>query len=833
MKKKPLFIRGFGIYCSNSSSNNPKIIEVLFQRKNEKKYSSLGNFKLSLSFGTQILKIEELFFNNIERIKFIIKEAYGGKKAYINNIYLYEHLPNFNINVTYQDDDININDESKSNIIVKNLGNSNKLNLKDLNMNEITNSNNSNNNKEKIVSNNLPTRTTDILITESDLTEKPRKKKKKYFTLQSTKENFKNNSQNNEMFNKNIKTINLNIDKNQSEEKINKKENGEEEKQNISLVSDNEEIIEENISIQTYKKDLYNKNNIIFTNTDAQNNTLENNNIINTISNISDKNKVYNNENFKNKFNEYDLRISNIENDVNNLKEVINEILTNFNQIFNLNKNNFQNYKNEIKYNNILVECKKYIDNKISSTFENVNNNKINYYNNINENNNDNNLLNINTYNIKPFEKCKKIDFESLDNKLNEANNAIKNEHIHRQNCILTKLTKSKDKKSNKSMNIVHNQNIGNTKFKKYMNKLLENDNSFNKENIRNKTMNLTPILNHMNLNHYLANKNTKNTSAKNKVNNNNKNLFPIKFDCNLIKKNKITNLFEYYRINGLKQYMQRNNNIITNLNKKNNNTKKVNRYDLEEKLSEYMRKRFKNYIRKTNTNISNKSPNLHKYYLNSKNNNLSTEKNSVSPNSITNKGKNKLYLNLNKSYFKNNNKMIYSKMNKNSNNSSKNNSINNNRNKNKKNNNKFLFTNNFNNAIRKNLSNKNKNIKNRNNVNLTTYNSIISNNELKNTYKLNFHKNCHHNLHNNGNKTTYHSRGKSKNDIDIIHYSQFNNNNNYNLHNYNNIMNTNLYEFNNNINDNSNLVNNFNPYCFESQNYKNDNLGINNINLI
>ena len=566
---------------------------------------------------------------------------------------------------------------------------------------------------------------------------------------------------------------------------------------------------------------------------------------------------TFENENIKNHQIEENSINSNNSKYNNYLKNIIiNRIVTS------INKNNSKNAKklnsvnyyqkmrlktspNNIKNNNINlslsinnsinnnIKQKKYLKEINYNSNKSQNNNKINYYNNINENNNDNNLLNINTYNIKPFEKCKKIDFESLDNKLNEANNAIKNEHIHRQNCILTKLTKSKDKKSNKSMNIVHNQNIGNTKFKKYMNKLLENDNSFNKENIRNKTMNLTPILNHMNLNHYLANKNTKNTSAKNKVNNNNKNLFPIKFDCNLIKKNKITNLFEYYRINGLKQYMQRNNNIITNLNKKNNNTKKVNRYDLEEKLSEYMRKRFKNYIRKTNTNISNKSPNLHKYYLNSKNNNLSTEKNSVSPNSITNKGKNKLYLNLNKSYFKNNNKMIYSKMNKNSNNSSKNNSINNNRNKNKKNNNKFLFTNNFNNAIRKNLSNKNKNIKNRNNVNLTTYNSIISNNELKNTYKLNFHKNCHHNLHNNGNKTTYHSRGKSKNDIDIIHYSQFNNNNNYNLHNYNKIMNTNLYEFNNNINDNSNLVNNFNPYCFESQNYKNDNLGINNINLI
>ena len=101
----------------------------------------------------------------------------------------------------------------------------------------------------------------------------------------------------------------------------------------------------------------------------------------------------------------------------------------------------------------------------------------------------------------------------------------------------------------------------------------------------------------------------------------------------------------------------------------------------------------------------------------------------------------------------------------------------------------------------------------------------------MKNTYKLNFHKNCH-NFHTNGNKTTYHSRGKSKNDIDIIQYSQVNNINN-NLRNYNNIMNTNLYEFNNNINDNSNLVNNFNPYCFESQNYKNKNFGINNINLV
>ena len=59
MKRKPLIIRGFGIYCSKSSSYNPKIIEVFCQRKNKQKYESLGKFKLSLSIGTQILTTEE------------------------------------------------------------------------------------------------------------------------------------------------------------------------------------------------------------------------------------------------------------------------------------------------------------------------------------------------------------------------------------------------------------------------------------------------------------------------------------------------------------------------------------------------------------------------------------------------------------------------------------------------------------------------------------------------------------------------------------------------------------------------------------------------------
>ena len=503
----------------------------------------------------------------------------------------------------------------------------------------------------------------------------------------------------------------------------------------------------------------------------------------------------------------------------------------------NINKNNINlslSINNTINNN---TNHSKNVKDIIYNTNKSKDNNRIDYYHNITENNNFK-IFGKNSYNIKPFQKAKKIDFQSLDNKISgnnmkninfNTNNLIKNENMHRQNYILSKLTMNKEKKLNKSINLGHNQRVGNNKFKKYMNKLLENDNSFNKNNIKNKTMNLTPILNHMNINHYLKNKNEKNESSKRKVNNN-KNLFPIKFDCNYIKKNKITNLFEYYRINGLKQYMQRNNNIINNLNKKANNENNTNKYDLEEKLSEYMKKRFKNYIKKTNTNTSiktNKSHNLYKYYLNSKNNtknNIRVEKNSFSPNSMTNKGKNKLYQNLNKSNAQSNNsKMIYHKYSNNSNNSSKDSNIN----KNNKNNNNFLFKANFNNIIRKNISNKNKNIKNRNNRNVTTYNDIINNNELKNTYYLNYNKINH----SSGYKTTYHSRDKAKNYMDLINYTQVNNN--INLNNYNNRINNNLYEFNNNMNNNIKMVDNLSPYCFERKKFNDSEFGSNDINLI
>ena len=92
MIKRPLLIRGLGIYCPNKLDINPKLIEVLICKKDEN-YTSLGNFELSLSSGTQVLSTEEFLFNDVIYIKFIIKASFGGSRTYLSNIYLYEHLP--------------------------------------------------------------------------------------------------------------------------------------------------------------------------------------------------------------------------------------------------------------------------------------------------------------------------------------------------------------------------------------------------------------------------------------------------------------------------------------------------------------------------------------------------------------------------------------------------------------------------------------------------------------------------------------------------------------------------------------------------------------------
>ena len=380
MKKKPLLIRGFGVYCSQSTLYNPKIIEVLYQKKNSNKFISLGNFKLSLSIGTQLLTTEETIFSDIEKIKFIIKETYGGNKICINNIYLYEYLPSVDFTMSYQNTE---KGENTNNLINKNIFNNNSksINLADLSINDITKDNCNNNalkeeikKNAKIFSNNLPTRTTEILITESDLTDKkPVSHKNNFLSLEI--KNINKNENKNKI--RKITNESYNLNKNQNLKK-------EEEKQDNAYTSFNEELLQKNIAVHTNPKDIFNNSNIIFTTNELKNLTTDNNfneNILNTISNLSNINNNNNDKmnaykmNVKNKINEYEIRIANIEKDVNNLKELINEILNNMNRVMLQNKN-----KDENEYNFIMTECKNYIDNKINNICETLGNNQKNYY---------------------------------------------------------------------------------------------------------------------------------------------------------------------------------------------------------------------------------------------------------------------------------------------------------------------------------------------------------------------------------------------------------------------------------------------------------------------
>ena len=444
MKKKPLLIRGFGIYCSKSTLNNPKIIEVLYKKKNSNKYTSLGNFKLSLSIGTQLLTTDETIFNDIEKIKFIIKETYGGNKICINNIYLYEYLPSVDFTMSYQHLILNT-EENDNNTKIINLGEISMNNITKENNNNII-KNNENKKEEKVFSHNLPTRTTEILISESDLTDKkPINKKKNFFEIGN--KNFKKNDN---------KDINI-------------KE--EEEKQNATYTSFNEDLLQKNIAVHSKPKDIFNNSNIIFTTTEAKNFTTENNineNILNTISNLSNINNYDKFSSFKinvkNKINEYDIRISNIEKDVNNLKELINSILNNINQLMIQNKS-----KNENDYNYILTECKNYIDNQMTNICETLGNNQRNYYYDTqpyiyNQSYSINsNVIHPNLYNGSEifYNNDKNISTENITYKNNYTNTNInmKATNNFRNKMNISKIIKKKLKKPQLTQEIANNFN--------------------------------------------------------------------------------------------------------------------------------------------------------------------------------------------------------------------------------------------------------------------------------------------------------------------------------------------------------------------------------------
>ena len=813
-------------------------------------YKGINNFNngyIQVDYDI-VQKIKEKYFSNDEdcniNCDIIVENIKNNLHNKITTIYYLllkeKNEKNSDDYNYFKNKDKNKNNENNS---TNNNYNDNKDNKSDLNSDKITldlttnkNRDNNDNNYNNVMNNEQKNEKSPSFAKMTEKTEKIKnseinseENENEKFRFTKKIENNSNNQNNEKRFNiRNIKKILFNNSNKNSENNSNNKIDNnnikDDKKENITINNDNNEKRFNILVINNFMSEKESSNNNNYKN---YKNIPTLNNKIYLRKNIN-KNSQNEKENgggaIKNgKESEYEKIKSIISENTNTnnsknkknsdiiIKKLIKKNKNNSKDIQRLHSVNFYQ-KNRIKSSNNNYKMINNFTASINTT--NKNHSKDKSFHNISQItfNNKNNAIGNNGLNLKVSQKCKKINFDSLDNNFKINNNlncnninAIKNENIHRHKYILSKITMNKDKKLNKSISFGKNKINGNNKFKKYIKKLFEEENySFNNDISKNKSLNLTPVFHH----NIYRNKNFKiNKNLSNKNSKNNKNILFINVDSELSKLNKTTNILEFYKTNELKKYNMKN--IFQNINKTNyNNISKIsidnqkqfknnmnvikknnshkNKNDFEEKLVKYMKQRFKNCIKKKYSK-DNKSTNNIKINSNFEKYSKSGAK---SPNSLMSKEKSETYSN--KSCLKSNNKIIYNKEKNNikykySNNSTKNNSIiKNKKNKNNinlKNNKNFLFAADFSNVVKKNIS-RNKNTKNKNALNnINNYNYFINNdliNNMKNNFYINYtNKEKKNFILNKENRTAYHSKGKLKSKFECskLKYSPLNNN--------------------------------------------------------
>ena len=365
----PKKISTLGIYCWHAYSTNPKLVEILLGVNSTNDYISLGNFDLGLKPGMQLLQLDEdLLLENDNKlneniyIKIIIKETFGGKRTYINNLSLYENIDLSTINLKSIQE---VNDEEDNSVVYLRESRI-KNNLKK----------NKNNNGNILL-------TSEILISDSDLSDRKifGDKVDKFFGINSNKNENKNNQ------NK------INYGKNVIKGKTTRKEK---EKENKSPIKSNTPIKQDKNVLVSDKKSLLNSNifagnnNIINTQT-SQNNF--NNNLLTTEMMQNDfftpekQNKFYNskgeisniefigeNQPLINEFRLYqksqeekqkklEERIINIENKINDINSQIIDITNNLSDLINKEKIKEKEIKKEKEKEkeSILKQCEQMI----------------------------------------------------------------------------------------------------------------------------------------------------------------------------------------------------------------------------------------------------------------------------------------------------------------------------------------------------------------------------------------------------------------------------------------------------------------------------------------
>ena len=448
----PKKLSAIGIYCWHAYSTNPKVIEILISNNKNWNYLSLGDFDLELKPGLQLLHLDEdLLLDNEDnklndniKIKLIIKETFGGKRTYINNLSLYEDIDLNLLNLKSIQEE---NDEEENSSMIFLRESRIKNNIK-------KNSKKNNNNGNILL-------TSEILISDSELSDRKLfgdkvdkflgfNSKLKIPEISESKENNSSSKNNTIKFTK-INSLNNNT-------KFNPKDK--------SPLKNNPYIISDKNMLYSDKKSFLNSNifnsnnNNINNNTQASQNNL--NNILLTteiiqndffspekqnkflcskgeISNIEfpNDNLLLMNE-FRSyqksqdeKMKKFEERITNIENKINDITSTIKNINKNLNNLINKEKEKENNKEEKINRDLIIKECENMIKETLIEILDKKINPEIFYNKQINNSNNEQNNFNFYNSNNNRIQESKYNNYEKnfyqthYKNHINKSKNTI------------------------------------------------------------------------------------------------------------------------------------------------------------------------------------------------------------------------------------------------------------------------------------------------------------------------------------------------------------------------------------------------------------------------
>ena len=475
-KELPKKISAIGIYCWHAYPTNPKLIEIQISKNKGMSFISLGNFDLCLKPGKQLLQFDyeinpSLVKDNISDIiiKLIIKETFGDKRTYINNIYLYE-----NINLIQKDlmpnmEPIKEEDsnsmiylrESRERVFTKNFkeintiqeNKNNKINndesdslISDSDLSEKYNKeNNKDGGNKNIEINNI--KKTEMKNNDRYLNENENEilmEMNKQINLMLEKENMNNIQQENEISSKE-KSLNINDFNNEEEnEKSNSFINNDINEQTLNLLID-----EFNKYKQFQEKRMFDyENKIKHLEMEYNEMLLLNNKMKETLDTLLEAQMIRQNDNGENILNNMrDIIYNKINNVFNNFNPMGNYNNYNYNMPFNNNRNfYFNNNENYFDNNNININRRMYNNNKIPINIKNNiyerNISEKDYHTNNNfDNNNQNNYINYSfrenqhsTINNKNRIKPINININNDNKYINSLKNKSKKDNIKYKN---------------------------------------------------------------------------------------------------------------------------------------------------------------------------------------------------------------------------------------------------------------------------------------------------------------------------------------------------------------------------------------------------------------